>query len=98
MGRARGLYLGNSGPFTEIRLGAGACPASSTTSGTSLGVTVGDLFYVGLTIIVFAALLLILKGLETFERCQPNQPDRWPPAASLPVLGPPPPSQLLLTH
>ncbi len=68
MGRARGLYLGNSGPFTEIRLGAGACPASSTTSGTSLGVTVWDLFYVGLTIVVFAALLLILKGIETFER------------------------------
>jgi hypothetical protein len=29
---------------------------------------VWDLFYVGLTILVFAALWLILKGIETFER------------------------------
>jgi hypothetical protein len=42
--------------------------ASSTTSGTPLGVTVWDLFYVGLTIVVFAVLLLIVKGIETFER------------------------------
>ena len=27
-----------------------------------------DLLYVGLTIVVFAVLLLILKGIETFER------------------------------
>ncbi len=27
-----------------------------------------DLFYVGLTIVVFAVLLLILKGVERFER------------------------------
>ena len=37
-------------------------------SGTSLGVTVWDLFYVGLTIVIFAVLLLILKGVEQFER------------------------------
>ena len=45
--------------------------ASSSTSGTPLGVTVWyltDWFYVGLTIVVFAVLLLILKGIETFER------------------------------
>jgi hypothetical protein len=29
---------------------------------------VWDLFYVGLTIVVFAVLFLILKGIETFER------------------------------
>jgi hypothetical protein len=29
---------------------------------------VSDLLYVGLTIIVFAVLLLILKGVERFER------------------------------
>jgi hypothetical protein len=29
---------------------------------------VSDLLYVGLTIVVFAVLLLILKGIETFER------------------------------
>jgi hypothetical protein len=27
-----------------------------------------DLFFVGLTIVVFAFLYLILKGIETFER------------------------------
>jgi hypothetical protein len=44
---------------------------ASITSGTSLGVTVWyltDWFYVGLTIVVFAFLYLILKGIETFER------------------------------
>jgi hypothetical protein len=38
------------------------------TSGSSLGVTVWDLFFVGLTIVVFAVLLLIVKGIESFER------------------------------
>jgi hypothetical protein len=33
------------------------------TSGLSLGVTVWDLFYVGLTVVVFAVLLLIVKGV-----------------------------------
>jgi len=42
--------------------------ASFIYDGTSLGVTVWDLFYVGLTIVVFAVLLLILKGIESFER------------------------------
>jgi hypothetical protein len=42
--------------------------ASLNTRGTSLGVTVWDLFYVGLTIVVFAVLFLILKGIESFER------------------------------
>jgi hypothetical protein len=37
-------------------------------NGTSLGVTVSDLLYVGLTIVVFAVLLLIVKGVERFER------------------------------
>ena len=27
-----------------------------------------DLFYVGLTLVVFAVMLLIVKGIETFER------------------------------
>ena len=43
-------------------------PASTSTSGSSLGVTVQDLLYVGLTIVVFAVLILIVKGIETFER------------------------------
>ena len=68
MGHASPLQLGNSRPLTEICLGADACPASSTTSGTSLGVTVSDLLYIGLTIVVFAVLILIVKGVERFER------------------------------
>jgi hypothetical protein len=51
---------------------AGLCPRSTLTSGSSLGVTVPwyltDWFFVGLTIVVFAALWLILKGIESFER------------------------------
>jgi hypothetical protein len=68
MGHASDLFLRGSGPFTEIRLGSVHARARTTTSGTPLGVTVWDLFYVGLTIFVFAVLLLILKGIETFER------------------------------
>ena len=41
---------------------------SSAISGTSLGVTVQDLLYVGLTVVVFAVLILIVKGVERFER------------------------------
>jgi hypothetical protein len=61
------LLLRDSRAFTDIRL---SCigQASTTTSGTSPGVTVWDLFYVGLTIVVFAVLLLIVKGVERFER------------------------------
>ncbi len=57
--------------FTEICLSASACPGEFHTSGTSLGVTVWyltDWFYVVLTIVVFAFLYLILKGIESFER------------------------------
>ena len=43
---------------------ASVCRASIA----SLGVTVSDLLYVGLTIVVFAVLLLILKGVERIER------------------------------
>ena len=43
-------------------------PSKHSVIRTPLGVTVWDLFYVGLTIVVFAVLLLILKGIETFER------------------------------
>jgi hypothetical protein len=43
-------------------------PGARTTSGTSRGATVSDLLYVGLTIVVFAVLILIVKGVEHFER------------------------------
>ena len=69
MGHARAFIRRESGAFTEIRLrGLRYARASSSTSGTPLGVTVWyltDWFYVGLTIVVFAVLLLILKGIET---------------------------------
>jgi len=42
--------------------------ANSISDGTSLGVTVSDLLYIGLTIVVFAVLILIVKGVERFER------------------------------
>ena len=55
-----------------MRCWASHAPYSSLTSGSSLGVTVPwyltDWFFVGLTIVVFAVLLLILKGIESFER------------------------------
>jgi hypothetical protein len=62
------LLRGNPAPLTEAVLSGCAFPEEHLTSGSSLGVTVWDLFYVGLTIFVFAVLLLILKGIETFER------------------------------
>ena len=43
-------------------------PGIAMTSDSSLGVTVWDLFFVGLTIVIFAVLILIVKGIETFER------------------------------
>ena len=59
-------------PLTKDVLSACACRRSSLTSGSSLGVTVpwylSDWFYVVLTIVVFAFLYLIVKGIETFER------------------------------
>ena len=68
----QGAFIrGKSRAFTEIRPRVCVCPGELSTSGTPLGVTVWyltDWFYVGLTIVVFAVLLLILKGIETFER------------------------------
>ena len=68
MGPARPLLWIAPGPLTkDVRLGF-ACPNSALTSDSLLGVTVWDLFYVVLTLAVFGVLLLILKGIETFER------------------------------
>jgi hypothetical protein len=58
------LFLGDSWRLTVICLRLPHAGASIT----SLGVTVSDLLYVGLTIVVFAVLFLILKGVERFER------------------------------
>jgi hypothetical protein len=58
------LLLRDSRAFTDICLSY----ISPGEHHSSPGVTVWDLFYVGLTIVVFAVLLLIVKGVESFER------------------------------
>ena len=60
--------MAGSRPLTSDVLLSCIPAGGHVTSGSSLGVIVWDLFFVGLTIVVFAALLLILKGIETFER------------------------------
>jgi hypothetical protein len=57
MGHARALLPGDSWTLT-----------TDVNNGTSLGVIVSDVLYVALTLVVFAVLLLILKGVERFER------------------------------
>jgi hypothetical protein len=52
-----------------VLLRAAACAhGEHILSGTLLGVTVNDLLYIGLTIVVFAVLILLVKGVERFER------------------------------
>jgi len=62
------LFRGRTAPLTRDVLPGSGVPGIALNCGSSLGVTVWDLFYVGLTIFVFAVLLLVLKGIETFER------------------------------
>ncbi len=57
MGHVRTLLPGDSRALT-----------TDVNFGTSLGVTVSDVLYVALTLVVFAVLFLILKGVERFER------------------------------
>lgn len=57
MGHVRTLLPGDSRALT-----------THVHDGTSLGVPVSDVLYVALTLVVFAVLLLILKGVERFER------------------------------
>ena len=68
MGHASDRLSGGIRTFTENHLDVRYARASTTTSGTSQGVTVSDLLYIGLTIVVFAVLILIVKGVERFER------------------------------
>jgi hypothetical protein len=68
MGPARALIWSAPEPLTRDVLAGLYGARGPVTSGSLLGVAVWDLFYVGLTIVVFAVLLLILKGIETFER------------------------------
>jgi hypothetical protein len=53
-----------SARFTEIHRVASGCDYAPR----NLGGAVQDLLYVGLTIVVFAALWLLVKGVERFER------------------------------
>jgi hypothetical protein len=55
MGRAWTRSFGCSAEFTEVVY-------------LTLEGTVSDLLYIGLTIVVFAALFLLIKGVERFER------------------------------
>jgi hypothetical protein len=55
MGRAWTRSFGCSAEFTDV--------VHPTLEGT-----VSDLLYIGLTIVVFAALFLLIKGVERFER------------------------------
>jgi hypothetical protein len=58
MGRARTLLPGDLRTLTR-----------DVNNGTSLGVTpLSDVLYIALTVVVFAVLLLILKGVEHIER------------------------------
>ena len=70
--RAHGSRKGPSTwRFLNVNVSCASCldqPGEPICDGTSLGVTVSDLLYVALTIVVFAVLLLILKGVERFER------------------------------
>lgn len=68
MGPARGLQLGDFWTSTESCLELWHALIVVIGDGTSLGVTVNDLLYVGLTIVVFAILVLLVKGVERLER------------------------------
>jgi len=64
MGAAWTRPMPPSARFTEIRRSAiGVRPRPEP-----LGGAVQDLLYIGLVIVVFAALWLLVKGVERFER------------------------------
>jgi len=64
MGAAWTRLMPTSARFTEIHRVASGCDYAPR----NLGGAVQDLLYVGLTIVVFAALWLLVKGVERFER------------------------------
>jgi hypothetical protein len=68
MGHARALLAGDSRTLTSDVPEPGIAGLAPIPDGTSLGVIVSDVLYVALTIVVFAVLLLILRGVERFER------------------------------
>ena len=64
MGAARRRLISGSGEFTEVIERHRGCAQAPEPQGGS----VLDLVYIGLTIVVFAALWLLVKGVERFER------------------------------
>jgi hypothetical protein len=69
MGRARALLTSEFRTYyLNVPRGCHLRRGRKTSSNTVLGVTVADLGYVALTLLVFGVLLLILKGIERFER------------------------------
>jgi hypothetical protein len=56
------------GPVRALIPGDSPALTTDVNNGTPLGVMVSDVLYVALTIVVFAVLLLIVKGVERFER------------------------------
>jgi len=64
MGAAWTRPMPTSARFTEIHRSAIGCEHAPE----PLGGAVQDLLYIGLTIVVFAALWLLVKGVERFER------------------------------
>jgi hypothetical protein len=69
MGAAWTRPLPGSTRFTETyRVPSGCAPAPEPKEDLVFDLFASDLFYIGLTIIVFAALWLLVKGVERFER------------------------------
>jgi hypothetical protein len=69
MSRARVLFTeGFRTYYLDLPRGFRLRRVRETSSNTVLGVTVADLAYVALTLVVFGVLFLILKGIERFER------------------------------
>ena len=54
--------------FSTVTLHKSARAAPACRELRSLGGSVSDVLYIGLTIVVFAALWLLVKGVERFER------------------------------
>jgi hypothetical protein len=54
----------------DVRAAVGRAPrlAMPAPRGKRLGAAMNDLLYIGLTIVIFALLSLIVKGVEHFER------------------------------
>ncbi len=55
-------------PFSQVSLHESPGRQAAARVAAVLGGTVQDLLYIGLTIVAFAVLWLLVKGVERFER------------------------------